>query len=79
MPGTNVWIEVNATDNVGMRKVRIRIDRQPWITITGEGPYGVTWAVPPEPGRRHRIRVKAIDLAGNSAIARVRVRTANVE
>jgi hypothetical protein len=79
MPGTNVWIEVNATDNVGMQEVKIGIDRQPWITLTGEGPYGVTWAVPPEPGTRHRIRVKAVDLAGNTAKAWVRVRTANVE
>jgi hypothetical protein len=79
MPNTNVWVEVNATDNVGMREVKIRIDRQPWIILAGEGPYGVTWNVPSSPGKRHRIAVMAVDLAGNTATTRVRLRVANVQ
>lgn len=72
-----VTITVNAADNVGVTQVSLFIDGKQISTSTSS-PFSFTWDTSKVTGRKHTIRVKASDAAGNTAISKaINVKVAN--
>jgi membrane peptidoglycan carboxypeptidase len=64
--GTQVVLQVDASDNLGLAKVELLLDGSPLMEFT-QPPYSIRWT--PESAGRVELAARATDLAGNLAEA----------
>lgn len=77
-PATSIWIEVDVSDNVGIDRLEVHIDRNSPMVFAGGGTHGFSWVVPESwGGNRHSAKFVAYDLAGNRVSRRHRFRMPN--
>ena len=71
---SNVTITATASDNVGVARVEFLVNGNLQCTDTA-APYSCVWRVPNPMNRTHTIQARAVDAAGNNAVATIQVRS----
>jgi hypothetical protein len=72
--GSQLTIEVAATDDTAVRKVTVLIDGSQVSQFLGDGPYSYRWRVPTDSRRRVSISAQAEDTTGNASGDSISVR-----
>lgn len=73
-PSTSLWVEVDVSDNVGVARLEVYINRGPPYIFEGDGTHGFAWVV--DNSRKwHVINALAYDESGNKSVDRIRVFT----
>lgn len=73
-PSTSLWVEVDVSDNVGVARLEVYINRGPPYIFEGDGTHGFAWVV--DNSRNwYVIKALAYDESGNKSVDRIRVFT----
>lgn len=73
-PSTSLWVEVDVSDNVGVARLEVYINKGPPYIFEGDGTHGFAWVV--DNSRNwHVINALAYDESGNKSVDRIRVFT----
>lgn len=73
-PSTSLWVEVDVSDNVGVARLEVYINKGPPYIFEGDGTHGFAWVV--DNSRNwYVIKALAYDESGNKSVDRIRVFT----